>query len=197
MRAMLMLLLFCPLATAVPVKFRVLDGGGAPTTDVLVIVQNLENHEAEVLRALSDELGYAGSRELQPGLYRMIATNPYGIWQTAIKEFMVRTAPFEMALRVDPMPTHGYGDVVVVGTTWAELQVLQPDGQPVSNADLFVRDRMATLYTERWYKTDAQGHTKIEMIGDPLVVLVLYHDAMMTTELSVRNPPKVIKFSPD
>jgi|ERR1035438_2876614 hypothetical protein len=197
MRTVVLLLLLCPFASAVPVKFRVLDGSGSPTSGVLVIVQNLENHEAEVLRALSDERGDAGSRELLPGLYRMIATTPYGLWQDVIKEFVVRSVPFEMALRVQPMPTHGYGDIVVMGTTWAELQVLQPDGQPASNANLFVRDSKATLYTERWYKTDAQGRTKIEMISDPLVVLVLYHDAMMTTALSERNLPKVIRFSPD
>lgn len=195
MRSVLILLLMCPLATAVPVKFRVLDASGAPTNGVLVIVQNLENHEAEVLRALGQ--GNAGSSELQPGLYRMIATTPYGIWQTAIKEFVVRAVPFAVVLPVQPMPTHGYGDIVPLRTTRAELQVLKPDGQPASNADLLVRDRMATLYTERWYKTDAQGRTRIEMTSDPLVVLVLYHDAVMTTELSERSPSKVITFKPD
>jgi hypothetical protein len=197
MRTVMLFLLLCPCASAVPVRFRVLDTGDAPTSGVLVIVQNLQNHETEVLRALTDARGEAGSRELLPGLYRMIATTPYGIWEDVIKEFVVRYVPFEMALRVAPMPTHGYGDIVVVGTTWAELQVLQPDGQPAPNANVFVRDRKATLYTERWYKTDAQGRTKIEMISDKLVVLILYQDAMMTTSLSERNLPKVIRFSPD
>ena len=99
-----------------------------------------------------------------------------------------------MVLRIQFMPTHGYGDIVVVGTKWAELKILQPDGEPASNAKLLVRDRMATLYTERWYKTDAQGRAKIEMTSDPLVLLVLYRDAIMTTEVS---DPKVITFSPD
>ncbi len=197
MRTVMVLLLFCELGSATPVKFRVLDESGAPAKGVLVIVQNLETHEAEVLRILSDEQGNAGSRELPPGLYRMIGTTPYGLLLTTIKEFMVKSLPLEMALRLKFMPTHGHGDIVVVGSTWAELQVLRPDGEPASDAELLVRDRMATLYMERWYKADAQGRTKIEMISDPLVLVVLYHDAVMTTELSERNAPKVIKFSPD
>jgi len=197
MRNLLILLLFCQLATAAPVTFSVLDVSGAPATGVLVIVQNLENHEEEVLRALTDERGDAGRRELRSGLYRMIATAPYGIWQTNIKEFMVGSVPLEIALPVQCMPTHGYGDIVVIGTTWAELHFLQPDGQPMSNAEILVRDRTATLSTERWYKTDVQGRAKIEMISDPLVLIVLHHDSAMTMEIPEHNPPKVIKFTPD
>ena len=197
MRNFLILLLFVQLAAAAPVSFRVLDASGAPAKDVLVIVQNLENHEAEVLRALSDEHGDAGKRELRSGLYRMIATAPYGIWQTAIKEFMVLSVPLEIALPVRLMGTHGYGDIVVTGTTWTEVQFLRPDGQPLANGDVFVRDRAATMYTERWYKTDVQGRAKIEMIADPLVLVILYHDSIMTTELPEHNLPKVIKFTAD
>jgi hypothetical protein len=193
----MVLLLFCQLATAAPVKFRVLDESGAPIKDVLVILQNLSKHEAELLRVLSDAEGSGGGRDLQPGLYRLIATTPYGPWRTTIKEFVVKSAPQEFAIRIKPMPTHGYGDIVVVGTTWLDLQILRPDGLPASDAELLVRDRDATLYTERWYKTDAQGRTKIELVSNPLVLLVLYHDAIMTTELAESNAPKVIKFSPD
>ena len=197
MRTVMVLLLFCQLAMAAPVKFRVLDESGAPVNDVLVIVQNLQKHEAELLRALSDAEGNVDGRELQPGLYRLIATTPSGLWRTAIREFLVKAASMELVLRLKPMPTHGYGDIVVVGTTWVDLQVLRPDGQAASGAELLVRDRDATLHTERWYKPDAQGRIKIEMVSDPLVLVVLYQDAIMTTELSERNAPKVLKFSPD
>lgn len=60
MRNLLMLLLFCQLAAAVPFTFRVLDMSGTPAKSVLVTVQNLENHEEEVLRALTDGHGNAG-----------------------------------------------------------------------------------------------------------------------------------------
>ena len=193
----MVLLMFCQLATAVPVKFGVFDESGAAAKGVLVIVQNLEKREAEVLRVLTDEQGSAGSIELQPGLYRMIATAPYGIWQTRIKEFLVGSATIEISLRLKPTPTHGYGDIVVVGTTWAELQVVRPDGQPASGAELLVRDREGTLYTERWYKTDTKGQAKVEMVADPLVLIILYQGGIMTTELSKRNAPEVIKFSRD
>jgi hypothetical protein len=127
----------------------------------------------------------------------MIATAPYGIWQTGIKEFLVGSVPVEMSLRLKLKPTHGYGDIVVVGTAWVELQVLRHDGQPASNAELLVRDREDTLYTERCYKTDAQGRAKVEMVADPLVLIILYQGGIMTTDLSKRNAPKVIKFSHD
>jgi hypothetical protein len=197
MRRVMVLLLFCQLATATPVKFRVLDESGAPIKDVLVIVQNLQKHEAELLRMLSDAEGTVRGRELEPGLYRLIATTPYGLWRTIIKEFLVKVAPMEVVLRVKVMPTHGYGDIVVVGTTSVDFQVLRPDGLPASDAELLVRDRDATLYTERWYKTDAQGRTRIEMVRNPLVLVVLYQDAIMTTELSERDQPSVLKFRPD
>lgn len=197
MRSVMMLVLFCQLAMAVPVKFRVLDEGGTPVNDVLVIVQNLQKHEAELLRVLSDAEGNAGFRELEPGLYRLIATAPYGLWRTTIKEFLVKASPMEVVLRVKVMPTHGWGDIVIVGSPWVDLHVLRPDGQPASGAELLVRDRDATLHMERWYKTDAQGRARIEMVSDPLVLVVLYQDAMMTTELSEHNASKVIKFSPD
>jgi hypothetical protein len=189
--------LLCGFAIAAPAKFRVLDESDAPLKDVLVIVQNLNIHEAELLRTLSDVEGNAGRRELQPGLYRLIATTPYGSWRTTIKEFNVTSAPVELVVRLKPMPTHGYGDVVVLGTTWVDLQILRPDGQPASDARLLARDRDATLYTERWYKTDAQGRARIEMVSDPLVLVILHQDTIMTTELSERNARKTIKFSPD
>jgi hypothetical protein len=197
MRSIMMLLLFCQLATAEAVKVRVVDESDAPIKDVLVIIQNLSKHEAELLRVLSDADGYVGRGELQPGLYRLIATIPYGLWRTTIKEFMVKSAPLELVLRLKVMPTHGYGDIVVVGTTWVDLQVLRPDGRPASDAELLVRDRDATLYTERWYKADAQGRIRIEMVSDPLMLVVLCQDAIMTTEISRSNAPKVLKFSPD
>jgi hypothetical protein len=131
------------------------------------------------------------------GLYRLIATTPYGFWRTTIKEFLVKAAPMEVALRIKGMPTHGYGDITVVGAPWVDMQVLRPDGQPASSAEVLVRDRDATLYTEQWYKTDAQGRIGIEMRSDPLVLVILYQDAIMTTELSERDAPKVIKFSPN
>jgi hypothetical protein len=197
MRSVVVFFLFCHLATATPVMFRIVDETGEPVKNVLLIVQNLDKHEAELLRALSDVEGNVGGRELQPGFYRSLATTPYGLWRTTVREFMVKSAPLEVVLRLKPMPTHGYGDITIVGTTWLDLQVLRPDGQAASNTELLVRDRDATLYTERWYKTDAQGRIKIEMVSDPLVLVVLYQDAVMTTELSRQSTPKVLKFSPD
>jgi hypothetical protein len=198
MRIAILLLLCCQLAGAAPVKFRVVDEGGSPVNDVLVIVKNLESHEAEVLRALTNDRGDAGVRELQPGVYRIIATAPYGLWQTRIKEFLVKFAPVEVVLPVKVMPTHGYGDIVVVGAPWLELQIVQADKRPASFAEVLVRDSVATLHTEKWYKADSEGRIKVEMmVAEPVMAVVLYHDAIMTTELPAHVVGTVIRFSPD
>jgi hypothetical protein len=197
MRSVIMLFLFCQLAFATPVKFRIVDETGESVKGVLVVVQNLDNHEAELLRALSDTKGNVDGHELRPGVYRLIATTPYGLWRTTIKEFIVKSASLELVIRLKPVPTHGYGDTVVVGTSWVDLQILRADGQAAADAKLLVRDKDATLYTERWYKADAQGRIKIEMISVPLVLVILYQDSIMTTELSQGNAPKALKFSPD
>ena len=55
----------------------------------------------------------------------------------------------------------------------------------------------ATLHTERWYKTNAEGRASLEMMSYPFVLVIVFHDAVMTTELTERNVPKVIKFSPN
>ena len=47
------------------------------------------------------------------GLYRAIATCPYGICETKVSEFLVADAPVELELKVDVSPTRG--NVAVVG----------------------------------------------------------------------------------
>jgi hypothetical protein len=198
MRSAILLLLCCQLASAVSVKFRVVDEGGSPVKDVLVIVDNLESHEAEVLRVLTNDRGEAGVLWLQPGLYRMIATAPYGLWQTRIKEFLVKSGPLEVVLPVKVMPTHGYGDIIVVGAPTLELQIVQSDGHPASFAQVLMRDKVATLHTEKWYKADSEGRVKAEMMADePVVAVILYQDAIMTTELPSHATGTVIRFSPN
>src|SRR5215471_7533131 len=90
------------------------DSAGVVVKDELVVVQDLQD-EHEVLRALTDKDGKVPSLDLQPGLYRVIATTPYGVWQTDVREFLVAEKPLQVALHVRPMPTHGFGDIVSVG----------------------------------------------------------------------------------
>ena len=53
------------------------DSSGVALQNELVIVQDLHNQEHEVLRVLSDKNGRTLALDLQPGLYRAIATAPY------------------------------------------------------------------------------------------------------------------------
>src|SRR5208337_2561069 len=114
-------------AATFPVKVKVEDSSGAAVKDELVIVQDLDSREHEILRALTDPDGNAPTLQLPSGLYRVIATAPYGLWLTSVREFLVSQAPTEVILRVQPMPTHGYGDIVTVGTPRVQLKVIGPD----------------------------------------------------------------------
>jgi hypothetical protein len=177
-------------ADTLPVKVKVEDGSGASVKGELVIIQDLYNREHEVFRVLSEEDGSIPPFQLQPGLYRVIATAPYGLWQTNVHEFLVGQKSTEVIIKVQPLPTHGYGDIVIVPIIRRHLRVIGPDGLPASGVSILVRDRDATLYLERWYKTDKKGTTSIELVSDHTVVVVIYGDVLLTTELTqhVMNP---------
>jgi hypothetical protein len=191
------LLALMVLASVVPhatLTLRVEDAGGAPLKDELVIVQNLDDHEREMFRALTDRDGNVPVPDLKPGLYRAIATAPYGLWETEIREFFVEDGhPFELVLYVQPMATHGNGDIVTIGLSEAELQVLDSAGSPVSGAWVVVRDRQATLYLERWYQTNAKGLATIELVGSPTVVVVAYQKTLATKEVSDKVSSVVVR----
>jgi hypothetical protein len=174
-------------AVTFPVTIRVEDTSGAVTKEVLVIVQDLDNSEREIVRTLSDQSGNVSPLQLPPGLYRVIATAPYGIWQTSVREFLVGPPSNAVIVKVQPMSTHGNGDIVTMGSTQAHLQVIGPEGQAASGARVFIRDREATLHLERWYKTNAKGTANIELFGDVTVVVVVYGDVLQTTELGRQN----------
>lgn len=180
-------------APTVSVTIAVHDPSTEPVKDDLVIVQNLDDHENEVVRALTDEKGEIPVLQLRSGLYRAIATAPYGIWQTTVREFLVSDTPVRVVLAVEPMPTHGNGDIVLVGATTMSLQVLNPDGKPAAGAAVLARDRNATLYLERWYKTDLSGRVTIEVVGDPLVVVVVSGRTIVTKEFSSKRIAETIR----
>ncbi len=181
------------LVPQVPLTLRVEDASGARLKDELVIVQDLNAREREVLRALTDQNGNVPVPDLKPGLYRAIATSPYGLWETEIREFLVEEgSPLEVVLKVRPMPTHGYGDIVTVGAPQSELRVLGSTGLPVSRAAVLVRDRNATPYLERWYQTDAKGLAKIELTSSPTIVVVVYQNKLTVKEISEKPATIVI-----
>lgn len=180
-------------AVTFPVKIKGEDSSGAVVKDELVIVQDLDNREHEILRGLSDHTGNGPTLQLPSGLYRVIATAPYGLWQTSVREFLVGQQPTDVIVRVQPMPTHGYGDIVTVGTTRVELKLIGPDGQPANGARILIRDRDATLHLERWYKADGKGIATIDLVSKPTVAVVIYADILVTTELEQHDSNPVIR----
>jgi hypothetical protein len=197
MRAILVAFLLPSLCFAAPVTIRVLDGSGAPVKYTLVIVQSLDSAYRDVTRQLTDEHGGVSAGELKPGLYRVIATTPYGLWETTIKEFLVTNDSVNLTLVAQPQSTHGFGDIVTGGNPHVNLQVLMPDGTPAVGADVLLRDRDATLYLERRYKLDKHGKSKIELISSPTVLVIIFEGRLLTTQLAQTDTPTVIRFTPD
>lgn len=197
MRTVILWFLLPSLGFAAPATFRVLDGTGAPLKDVLVIVKSLDSPFDDLPRQLTDEQGRVRTLELKAGLYRVIATDPYGIWETAIKEFLVADQPVDLSLAVAPQPSHGYGDIVSLPVIKANLKVLMPDGGPAAGAEVLVRDLEDTLYRERRYRLDKDGESKIELVASPTVLVVIYNGKVFTTRLAQTDTDPVVRFSPD
>lgn len=193
MKFLLALLVFSAMAPSTQVTVVVEDSTGVALKDELVIVQDLHNREREVLRVLTDKSGKIPAIDLGPGLYRAIATTPYGPWQTEVQEFLVGENPMHLALHVRPMPTHGYGDIVVVRTKKKKLKVLTPDGQAASGAEVYVRDRDATLHLERFYKTNTAGEADIELTGDPTVVVVVLGESLAIREIDEKDDALTVR----
>jgi hypothetical protein len=187
MRFLMALIVLSAMSSSTHVDLVVEDSSGVPLKDELVIVQDLYHREHEVLRVLTDGGGKIPSLDLHPGLYRAIATAPYGQWQTEVREFLVGERSVRLTLRVRPTPTHGNGDIVTVGTKRKKLKVLQPNGQAASGAEIYVRDRDATLYLERWYKTNSKGEAEIELVSNPTVVVIVLGDSLATREINDNN----------
>jgi hypothetical protein len=175
------------------VNIVVKDESGAPIQDELLILQDLNDHQREMGRALSDKNGEISTFNVGPGLYRAIATTPYGLWQTQVREFLVNDIPVQLELVVQPMPTHGNGDIVLVGAEKLLVTVLDSDRHPVVAATVLARDREATLYLERWYKTDQSGGAAVEVVGDPLVLVVIFGKTLVTREISSKSTQQIIQ----
>jgi hypothetical protein len=85
------------------------------------------------------------------------------------------------------MPTHGNGDIVTVGTKKKKLKVLNSNGQGASGAEIYTRDRGATLHLERWYRTNTQGEAEIELTSDPTIIVIVLGDSLTTRETNDKD----------
>jgi hypothetical protein len=114
---------------------------------------------------------------LPAGLYRVIATCPYGICETRVSEFLVGTAPVDIALKVDLSPTRG--NVARVGpSNHVRVKVLDAQARSVRSANILVRDPYAD--DERWYKTNGDGEVDVEPLG--ITVIAVLYNGTLTEE---------------
>jgi len=175
------------IASAASVDVTVVDSSGAPLKDALVILQALDQH-GEVCRSLSDNQGRACLMNLNAGLYRVIGTMPYGAWTTTVREFIVNEPAASLKVSMSPQPTHGAGDVVLVGAPIIDVRVLGPNGEPVANADVLVRDREASLHLERRYRTDASGRARVDLVSSPTVIIAVFGGSLQSQEVDDEHP---------
>ncbi len=183
--------LFC--AQAAPLRVVTVDQTGAVFPDVLVIVKPLEG-SGEVFRALSDRNGMIPTRDLAPGSYQLIATCPYGLCQTTVREFMVKNDPLDLKLPLAVMPTSG--NTVTIGHIEnRDVEVEDREGKPIPSVSLLVRD--ATAQNERWYKTGANGVATIDMPpGVETTVVAVHHGSLIGRDFktSDMNEKVVLRF---
>jgi hypothetical protein len=173
-------LLVCSQASAAPLHLRVLDQAGAALPDVLVIVKSLAG-KGELFRALTNQTGGVPERDLPAGLYRAIATCPYGICETRICEFLVGDTPVELELKVDLSPSRG--NVTIVGpSNRTRIQILDQQGRPAPAAEVLVRDSNAEY--EQWYKTNGEGETDVEPRGMMTTFVALFNRTLTTETIS-------------
>jgi hypothetical protein len=177
----LLLLIISVSASAATLRVKLVDQTGAGFNDVLVIVKSLEGR-GEVFRALTNGAGSVPARELTPGLYRLIATCPYGICQTKVSEFLVSDRPVEIELTLKVLPTRGNG-VTIRPSDRMGIQVVDTEGRAITAAEVLVRDSEAQ--NEHWYKTNSAGQVEVELpLGN--VTLIVLHNGRLKEETVTR-----------
>jgi len=170
-------LFFCSPLFATQVRVHVTDAGGAPLQDALVIFQDLRPQVHELTRRLTNSDGTVPVQDLQPGLYRAIATYPYSHWKSAAREFLVGDTSQTVELR---LARQGTDDPVIVVVGKLMVHVLDEDGKPAVGATVLIRDAVADPLSERRGTTDAAGTVTLDLTDHADVLVVLYRDRLWT-----------------
>jgi len=157
---------------AVPVDIHVLGSNGEPLGGALVIIQYLQNgKEHETSRELTNAQGQVALKDLQPGLYRAIATDPYRSWRTQVRELLVEDKPATIKLELAHESTDD-PDVAAVGRL--TVHVLDASGEPAQGARVLLRDAEAHPRSESWGTTDASGTVNLEVTQNSSLLVILY-----------------------
>ena len=165
---LLLLVLSLPASTESKAALHVTvkDRTGAAFPNVLLIVQSLRG-KGEQSRALSDSGGSTPRIELEPGLYRVIATCPYGLCETKLKELLIGSDPVDLALTLDVRPiSRG----TLVGDLKFHVNIMGPDNRPASGAHVLMRNSDASV--EEWLVADEDGELLVDAIQEPIILVV-------------------------
>ena len=161
---------------AAQVTVHVAGSNGAALNGVLVIVQDLHgNTEQELSRELTDQDGAVTLDDVEPGLYRAIATDPYRSWQTEVEEFLVKDKPVTVTLRLAPRATD---DPVLTSVGSLTVRVLDASGRPAVGARVLLRDAEAHPHAERWGTTDDKGTVTLDVTQNSSVLIIVYNGAV-------------------
>jgi hypothetical protein len=160
-------------AFAAPVTIHVAGTDGASIKGALVIVQNLRsNTEQELSRGLTGEGGNVTLDNMEPGLYRAIASDSYRSWKTEVEEFLVKSQPVTVTLRLERQVTD---DPVVATVGRLTVHVLDSAGNAAVGARVLLRDAEAHPHAEHWGTADAQGTVTLDVSASSSVLVIVYN----------------------
>lgn len=162
-----------------PRTICVVDPTGAPLPGVLVIIKSLDG-KGEIGRFLSDFDGQVPPVNLDEGLYRLIATYPYGPWVTTVTEVLGSNVPPKLRLVIPSMATDRLGEQL--GRRQVTIVVQTLSAAPASGARILVRDPEARW--ETWYTADREGHVTIRLPSDPSVMVAVHEGKLYRRELA-------------
>ena len=129
-----------------------------------------------MLRALCDSKGNVETT-LPVGDYRLIATCPFGICLTEIKEFIVSKDMEQISITVGAIGTVG---AVFIGKETAKLILLDKSNKPFSNCTVMIRNWDDS--EEHWYIPNSKGIVDIKIYDNPLV-LVIFTDTQLVSKV--------------
>lgn len=173
LRFSLLLPLICLQLSATDI--RVVSKSGTPMKNVLVIVRSLDTGH-ELGRFLTAENGKTPSVDFDQGLYRVVATCPYGTCETAIKELFAGEAGDTLTVTT---PARAIPHTPLPASARKEaLTIVDPQNRPLRDVQVLVRS--VDGVRGDWYITRANGGTPISLVDDPSVLLVLYQRRVQT-----------------
>jgi hypothetical protein len=162
--------------TAIPsycssaVRIKLADVQTAPVPNVLVIVQSLSTG-AEVGRKLTNQIGTVEFEIGSPGLFRLIATSPFGLWGTTVREFrVVPPAAIQIDITLKHLPPAG--NRVYVGSP-ITVTLVDWEGKPLKKTNFLTRSEAGC--DVQWHTTDENGSARVDLLSEPVVVVVEYN----------------------